>query len=165
MSNKYIYNRLKKVFANVLVIVLGGISFIFIVLSIIFAGLMYEKIHYRVIVDSQNNCIYDKKYNKEIIDKGQALIREDNKYYAYKKGWYIFFDEDTDEIILYLDNKKELAGDTYKALLINGAYKNIVNSGYKVTLLTKEEEMSEKMREYYYILRKRKDIYKSQGIF
>lgn len=154
-----LYSIMKNLFKNsikvisILILILVSIAFFQIIG--LFLWHQYEYYTYRYVIMEKYNSIFDKKKQIELIDKGQSLLKEDGTYYAYKKGIYIIFSDDNDDIYLYLHEMEYQ--NSYKIELIKNKYNTIIFKSL--------EEMPYKIRYNYEYLKSHNNTYKSQGAF
>lgn len=150
---------MKSLFKNIIkvisILILILASIVFLKMISLFLWHQYEYYTYRYVIMEEYNSIFDKRKQIELIDNGQSLLKEDGTYYAYKKGIYIVFFDNNDDIYLYLDEMK------YK----NDYKIEVIKNKYNETVFKSLEEMPYKMRYNYEYLKSHNNKYKSQGAF
>lgn len=150
---------MKSLFKNIIkiisILILILASTVFFKMISLFLWHQYEYYTYRYVIMEEYNSIFDKRKQIELIDNGQSLLKEDGTYYAYKKGIYIVFFDNNDDIYLYLDDMKYQ--NDYKI--------EVIKNKYNVTIFKSLEEMPYKMRYNYEYLKSHNNKYKSQGAF
>ncbi len=152
------FNLKPKVILDNVIVIVVGIGGTVLVVALVFLGVYFYEAHaYRFIIDGHYNSIDDKRYQIMLMDKGQSMVQNGSKYYAYKKGWYIVFDDNSDDVYLYLDEGNTIKDNTYKI--------DTLRSQYNLTLVNAQEEMPSDMYEHYAYLREHTIPFKGQGIW
>lgn len=102
---------LKKIFANLLVILVGGFLCTLVMIFPIALWGSYEYWAYRYVVVSSEGGIYDKMTRQYLIIDGQSFYKDDDYIYAYKEGIFLIIDNrilnNHGGIIVYIDKDGE----------------------------------------------------------
>lgn len=71
-------------------------------------GWLYHDLHYRYVVDSRYNTIFDKTYSVYLINKGISMDTINDKIYAMNDDVYVIINQESNTIIVYYLNPEDV---------------------------------------------------------